>query len=645
MLGRQRRFICAAALLLGLTSSPPSAADNVVLPWSDLVQQAAGNPALEARRTALVAQARESAAQPIIRRPYTLADVGTHRTWLDGRSEILEPEIRETFALAMSDFAACSALAKELPVMAAGYRLTNDAALLARIVEQLEEVTRWMPLQRPGWTLYAPGNRLSDEGKDGNWLATGMGVRALGDTLDLLPDESLEPDLVARLHALLEGEIAGVVDDWATKRSWFIRSDNAITNQWMLPTEGLVRAALILGVDEHRDAYELGVANFMRALDAHGAHGEFEEGFGYAQFTVSSMLHTAHAMAVAGDRRGIDHPFLANFPTWLIHHFQPGEMVVNCFDAGGSYKAANSSAPLLTLAALCTGSPPARWALTELLGGPSEDLAGLAVGAMPPVGSEAAPPLYAAYERACRVNWRSHWGTDASGVWVRGGHALDQHDHQDRGHVNFIADGRPILIEAGTPSYDHSRMGSHYSSGVGHNVLQIGTADPDAAVDPGHEVWQPGWQKRGGVAPIAVQRLEQSGGEVTVDASACYDGLARWERRVTWDTGTVTVTDDAALAEGTSDVLLFRWHLGTDIDVTFAEEGGEYRVVWPSARIVITADVPLTLTQTRLPDHTLAGHDGSEDAKNHHTCVVVQTQAPANAVHVSTRVEAEPAPE
>jgi len=618
-----------------------SGAGQAVLSWADLLEQAKSDPALEDARTTIVESAREAAASPIIRRAHTLSEVGQNRTWLDGRSEQLEPEIKEQFALAMSDFAACNSLAQELPVLAAGYRLTNDPDILDRIVAQLEEMTAWSPLQRPGWTLYTPGNRLpadGKDGKDGNWLATGCGVRAIGDTLDLLPEGSLSADLLDRLHQLLEAEIAGVVDDWETKRSWFIRGDNPYTNQWVLPTEGLVRACIIRGVENHRDAYELGVANLMRALDAHGSRGEFEEGFGYAQFTVTSMLHAAHAMAVAGDRRAIDHPFLKHFPTWLVHHFQPGNMVINCFDAGGAYNAAERTRPFLSLTAMCTGDSVARWALQYQTSGPSDDVAGLAARALPPVGPDAAPPLFAVYERAPRVNWRSSWDGDATGVWVRGGHPLDQHDHQDRGHVNFIAHGRPILIEAGTPSYSHPQIMTHYSSGVGHNVLQLGTEEPEQASDTGKTVSHPGWQNRGGVAPIAVTRLDADGGDVTVDGTNCYDGLTRWTRHVTWDPNNLAVTDHVTLAEGTKQVILFRWHLGTEDDVEIVADEKHYTVTWPDATITLTGSAPLTVTQVKLPDNTLAGHDGSDDPKNCHTCVVVQTCSRLNTAYFATTV-------
>ncbi|MCL4691560.1 MAG: heparinase II/III family protein [Candidatus Hydrogenedentes bacterium] len=640
-----RRLSAAFGWIIVISSVVDGAAEVVVersvpavIGWSELLDQSAANAELSDARAALAASAAKAAEAAIIRRAHSLAEVGTHRTWLDGRSEALEPEIKEQFALAMSDFAACNTLAKELPLLAARYRLTRDPVLRERIVAQLEEMASWSPLQRPGWTLYTPGNRLPPDGKDGNWLATGCGVRAIGDTLDLLPDESLSPELLDRLHALLESEIAGVVDDWETKRSWFIRSDNPHTNQWVLPTEGLVRACIILGIDNHRDAYALGVTNLMRALNAHGDRGEFEEGFGYAQFTVTSMLHAAHAMAVAGDRRAIDHPFLKNFPTWLVHHFQPGDMVINCFDAGGAFGAAENTRPFLSLTAMCTGDPVARWALQYYVGGASDDLAGLAARALPRVDPDAAPPLFAAYERAARVNWRSSWEGDATGVWVRGGHPLDQHDHQDRGHVNFIARGRPILIESGTPAYSHPQIMTHYSSGVGHNVLQLGTVEPDASSDTGKTVSHPGWQKRGAVAPIAVKQLNTSGGVVTVDATACYDDLTRWTRHVVWGANNLDVTDNVTLTEGKEQVILFRWHLGTEDDVEIVADGNRYIVTWPDATITLTGSAPLTVTQVKLPDNTLEGHDGNDDPKNHHTCIVVQTCSRLNTAYFTTVV-------
>lgn len=629
--------IQVAYLIMFVFSAPVFA----VRPWPVLLDSVTGDARMQPFVAPLIEKAREAAGLPIIKRPATLAEVGENRTWLDGRSNALEDEIRETFALAMADFAACNALAQELPVLAAAYRLTGEQLFLERVVAQFEEMASWSPLQRPGWTLYAPGHRLPADGKDGNWLATGCGVRAIADTLAILPEGALDASLVERIHSLLEKEIAGVVDDWQQKRPWFVRSDNPVTNQWVLPTEGLVRACLVLGVDGHRDGYELGVRNLLRALDAHGSKGEFEEGFGYAGFTVTLLAHAAFAMAVAGDRRAIDHPFLKHFPTWYVHHLQPGKMVINCFDAGGAYDKAGGMRPLLSLLAVCTGDGVCLWGLDKV-GGPSDDLPGLAARGLPADTPRVEPPLFAQYERAARVNWRSSWEDGATGVWVRGGHPLDQHDHQDRGHVNFILHGQPVLIEAGTPSYHHPLMMTHYATGVGHNVLQLGAATPERKGDAGEYVSFPGWQKRGGVAPIVASRLDNDGGEVVVDGTACYDGLSKWERRVTWTVDTFEVSDTVVLAEGTLDTVLFRWHLGVEAGVNLSGSGADWNAEWEGARLRMEGDVELTVEAVPLPDHTLQGHTGEDEPGNHHVCLEVRTADPVTCLSLQTTARPSP---
>jgi hypothetical protein len=400
----------------------------------------------------------------------------------------------------------------------------------------------------------------------------------------------------------------------------------------------LIEACLFLGVEEHREAYELGVRNMLMALDSHGSQGEFEEGFGYASFTLTSMLHAAHAMAAAGDRRGIDHPFLQNFPTWFVHHFQPGDMTINCFDAGPAYDAAERARPLLSLLAVCLDSPVAKWALAKQVGGPTSDVPGLFARAQLRGASGKPPALFASYERATRVNWRSSWRNDATGVWVRGGHRLDQHDHQDRGHVNFIWRGRPILIEAGTPDYGNRLMHVEYSTGVGHNVLQLGTNIPANPFQPEKPPPLPGWQQRRAIAPVSVHRLDAKGGDVTVSCESGYENLIRWQRRVTWRTECLTVSDDVVLAEPKRDIILFRWHLGTANTATMQGDTNRWEVKWPDGKMVLKADSAISVSQVQLPDNTLLGHVGTEDPGNNHTCVVVQSCEPQAALRLETEV-------
>jgi hypothetical protein len=629
-------FLFSSAVLAFLLPAPGAQAE--VVSWGNLLEQSAGSSEMAPHRTALLKEAEDVLAEPIIRRVYRFEDIGKHRTQLDARALPLEEEIQATFALAMSDYTSVSALSKELPLVAAAYRLTNEARFLDRIVTQLEEMASWSPIQRPGWSCYKPGNRLPEGGIDGNWLATGRGIRAIGDTLDLLPKDAAPKELVAKMHILLEAEIASIDDDWRLRRPWFVKKENPITNQWVLPTEGLVRACLMVDKERHAEAYELGVRNLLAALNVHGDKGEYEEGFIYSTMTVTSMVHAAHAMALAGDLRAVDHPFLKNFGMWFVQHFQPGNMVINCFDANRCYGAAEDSREFLSLLAVTTGDPAVRWALAHQVSGPSNDIAGLAARMLPPVPVDYEPPLFARYERAARVNWRSSWQSDANGVWVRGGHALDQHDHQDRGHVNFIAKGKPILIEAGTPAYHHPRMMAWYSSGVGHNVLQIGVTPPPESSDTGQRVWFPGWQKPSTVAPISVFTLDEGGGHVIVESSRGYDEVTLWRRTVKWDATTLTVRDKVDVREEIQEPLLLRWHLGTEEPVTITGKGERFAVEWNAARIEFESNEAIEVTQTTLFDHTLEGHSPEDEPGNTHTTVIVQTVRPVVTLVLDTRV-------
>lgn len=627
-----------------LASSPVPAAEspeNKLMTWRAALDAVRGEPGLAPTVKAFLERARDVAGNGLIRRAHKLAEVGKHRTWLDGRAKALEPEIKETFALAMSDFAACNTLAGELPLLAAAWRLTGETQFKQRAIEQLEETATWRPLQRPGWTLYAPGHRLPKDGKDGNWLATGCGVRAIVTTLDIM-GKDVPDDLRTKLNDLLEAEIAGVVDDWRTKRPWFVRTNNPITNQWVLPTEGLVTACVHLGRDKHRAAYELGAKNLLAALDSHGSKGEFEEGIGYASFTVTSLVYAARAMATAGDRRAIDHPFLANFPTWAVLHIQPGRMTVNCFDAGNATVRRDNGnwRSLLSLLVFNLGSEVANWALHEQFTGPTDDLIGLVASAASGKIRRNEPPLFEAYDRATMVVWRDSWRDDASGVWVRGGHKLDQHDHQDRGHVNVIHKGRAILIEAGTPSYSNPVMGVEYASGAGHNVLQVGTHFPPKPYPVQKAGLFDGWQQRGAIAPIDVQRLDARGGAVTVTIRSGYPDVASWRRRVDWTASRTVVEDRVAFKPGKANVILFRWHTGSGEEVSIVEPSRRASVdgkacaalvTWPGAEIRFDADAPISVTQRMMPDATLAP---KED--HMHVCVEVRTRGDVASLVLKT---------
>lgn len=615
------RFLVVVSVLLAgvrvlATEAKPATA------WPAFLDAARDNPALVADRDRLIAKARRVAGSAIVKRVYKYEDVGKFRTWLDGRARALEGTPRQSwFALAMSDFAASSTVNKELPLLAVAYRLSGDETFRSRILAQLEETVTWSPLQRPGYTLFRPSpEAVPPDFNDGNWLATGLGVRALANTLEIMPQDSLPRPLVEKLRVLLRKEVVSIADDWRSKRSWFIRGNVPRSNQWVLPTEGLIRACLVLGKDNHPDEYELGVRNLLAALDAQGPEGEFYEGIGYANFTVTSMLHVAHAMAVAGDTRGMDHSFLRRFPTWMSHHLQPGRFRVNCFDAGGATTPMNDGnfRGLLSLFAVLMDAPVARWTLNSQFSGPSDDFIGLLAGTT--TDEDRDPGLFASYASATRVNWRSSWADDASGVWIRGGHRLDCHDHFDRGHVNFIFRGKPIVIEAGTPSYDNPRIGELYTAVIGHNVLEV-----------------PGSAVKKAPAPITVHRLDLDGGEVLVDATAGYATLRKWHRKVIWSARRMDVEDEVVFSPDELDQAVFRWHLGTQDEVKLAGSDRRCVVTWKDAEITLESSIPLVVTTAMLPDNTV--NLGDKTGPDYlHRCVLVRMDQPSNVWKFKTSV-------
>jgi hypothetical protein len=260
--------------------------------------------------------------------------------------------------------------------------------------------------------------------------------------------------------------------------------------------------------------------------------------------------------AVAGDDRLLNHPFLKMYPGWVVQHYQPGGSFINAFDCFGAAR----------LPAL--GRPPV---------------------------ADVAPPLWTQCDRARRVNWRSSSNEDATGVWIRGGHKDDQHDHAGRGHLNFIYRGNPILIEAGTPYYHNAKLATHYASAAA--TVNMTDAHPDE--------------------------------------------LQRGVRWVTWDAGGVRVVD--AVTPTTPEGVQFRWHLGTGKQPQITGEEKAFTVVWPDAEMTLTADAELEITCKPMPDHTLEFRKNQiPDVDHLHTCLVVRTTHPVAQARLTTVTKEKP---
>ncbi len=607
---------------------------HLITPLAALIDRVAADPAHVAARAAFCSAARQKlAALGLVARPRSLADLladarfpmkyrerPAHRPDLDQAGW-------ERFALSLGDCERTKPLADLLPALAVVVRLEGDPALLIHLRDQLHELATWTPLMRSGWSSGKEG--------DGAWLGTAWAVRAIHWTLALLPAGSLEPALVAALEARLEAELDGILSDWSERRPWFVRDDAVYSNQWALPLEALLLCALhTKSPERRRTALEHAVAGLLRTLDAQGPRGEFVEGVDYGSITMHSVHSAARAAAEAGDRRLLDHAHLRTFPLWFLHHRQPGGRIINAFDT----MAQDLDHELLARAVTDVGHPQAAWVLARRPL-PPESVSSLA--ALPLLSALAAPPpLFAAYEVAARVNWVSHeaaFGPEpesrVSGFWMRGGHATDAHDHQDRGHVNLIVRGRPVLIEAGLASYGAPEHPTHYRGVAGHNVLQVGPWSPGQLTK---EVVAAGAGQplvaAHRAAPLTVHRLDARGGLVECDGSRCYPGLKRWTRRVEWDADSATIADEVELVA--PEVVVFRWHLGAPADAAPRWLPGGLRI--DGLRLDCEgrgdADVPVELSLEPMPDRTL-----TKNGVGRHATVVARSAAPVTRFTLRTR--------
>ncbi len=580
-------------------------------PLATLLDQVAVDPAHRFERDSFIATVRRNVTTfGLVRRPATVAalradpafkmkyrEKPAHRPHLDDAGW-------ERFALSLGDCDIARKFSVFLPALAAAIRIEPDAALLQHVREQLAELATWSPLMRPGWSGGSPC--------DGAWLGTGWAVRAIVWTLNLLPPDSLPPALHNKLDALLRSEVAAIREDWRTGRNWYIRDEAVYSNQWALPLEAVILACAHLGLDAHRDDFDFAVTNLLRTLDAQGRDGEFVEGMEYAAITLHSVYSAARAAAEAGDLRLLSHPYLSAFPLWYLHHRQPAGQVVNAFDNLST----ELDRELLSRGVTDVNHPGAAWVLARRPYPPT-DLYSLA--ALPLLTALGRPPtLFATYPVAARVNWlESHDAfADApanrvSGFWMRGGHPADAHDHQDRGHVNFIVRGRPVLIEAGHASYGLPEHPTHFRGVAGHNVLQL---TPQLRCS----------------APLAIERLDASGGVVEMDGSQCHADVARWLRRVEWDASVATIHDEIALSA--PEIIAFRWHLGAPADAPVETIPSGLRIAGIELVGESLDDTPIVLTVEPMPDRTL-----QSDRIAFHASVVVKTTAPALALKLRTR--------
>ena len=627
-----------------LTSAPGESSTNLTIASQirNLGKTSASNPELRQQVDKILQEAKKIMAKPLVYRIYSLEELklknpgtGKRFSGIDPRTpgiEKINPQKAGIFALAMSDSNTAALIDNELPLLASAYVITQDHTYLDRIVAQLTETLTWSPLQRPGWTLYTASNDLPPGGNDGVWLATGLGLSGLSKTLQLLPTGSLPVELEKQIRQLMGREVESIRKDWESNLPWYVKARACQSNQWVVPISGLVIAATTLGRESHPEAYELGIRSLQQTLEALGTEGAVSEGPGYAMhWTAPFLYQAAIAARDAGDSRLADHGFLQNFPKWLAQSFQPGESLVNCFDHTAAtrvnYQAFTSD---LTRLAALSGDPYLYWNLRHEIKSTSLDLYGLlASGSL--AQAEMEPPLWGCFQRAHYLVWRNSWKDDASGVWIRGGDVRDFHDHNDRGHVNFIVEGKTVLLEAGTSWYGDPQQHDEFQSIKGHNVLQV-SSDIFPKRSP---------------APIRIDTLNQKGGDVTVEAGAGYAQVSQWTRHVVWSGTRMDVTDTVNLQS--AQPILFRWHFGSEQPLqVIPQSASQTNVLLPAGNITfpdsqaslstpmvniqVNSDAAVSCSEEKDLDHALFGK-----AYNHrHTTLVVRSNEPVSQITIHT---------
>jgi hypothetical protein len=582
-------------------------------PWQEILEftkedRLAGNLLKKLRR-----QFRSTAQKPIVTRKFKLEDIPEGER--DGRYKYAGDN-GEVFALAMHDCTTNGSLNARMVPVALAARLTEDKDLTDFVVRQLREVKTWAPLQRPGWTAYDPDRKLPPGG-DGNWLATGYGMRAIVHTLSIMKDR-IPQDLQEDMRALIQREVDSIVDDWRTERPWFVRSDFPGTNQWVLPSAALLYGCLFLGDEKNRDAYELGVQNLARTCVSQGDDGSWREGLGYGLFSAEYLFWAGWALARVGDKRLLGFGFTSNFSDWVTHMAMPGGYCVNAFDCG-AYRLSDRPPNSLLLAALLASDERSLWAVDHLFPRIPDSMLGLLFRFhMAKAGKiDVGPEPFAAYPSQQLLTWRSDWDDQtAMGLWLRGGSNRDFHAHRDNGHISIYNGDEPILIESGTPNYANRDM-PKFAKASGHNMLQAEEVIP---------------RGKGCHTPMTVKSLDRDGGEVLIDGTNAFTDVEEWMREVKWhQDGWVECKDTVELnAPYPADKELFRFHTGATGNVTISGEGMAWQASWSDVVMKFTGSVPYAVAQFEWPDQSGFGK---------HVCLAVKTVQATRTVALQTRIE------
>ena len=569
--------------------------------WGAIFDRALNSPALQGMIPQLLrmAEIASTAAPNRYVRPNTFEAIPPDMLY-QGTLAIQPTLRRDLNQLANVDTIQTSFIRTQGVALAIVAHRTRNAIYIAKCLEMLEALNTYVPMQRPGSTYGDETVPMRPDG-DGVWLATAWGMDAIIEMVSALGDD-IPAELRGRLEVQLRNEVARIAKDWADKRPWFVKSRKSMSNQWIEPNVALIKACLFLKDQRLLPAYELGAENIAASLSSLGSDGAYNEGVSYAEMSVGRLHEAVKLMRLAGDLRCSDSSFARNNWRWFVQMHMPGHMLVNSYDSGRSALPVGFvNIPMASLgaAAMATTDPDAiptmRYLYPAMKGNYSlEAIEFAAALEVTPGPSELRLDPFAYFPSQQQVVWRSQLQAQSApqtalGLWMRGGSTTDNHCQRDQGQVSIYCGNRQILIDCGVSDYGVPEYENFYSAAAGHSTMQFGGLTPN-----GKPVY----------APVTVRTLNNQGGSVSIDCTAGFPSTSNYSRDVDWSTGgDVKITDRATFrtpAPATTE--LFRFHTGTDAELTIQGAGHDWTVSWPGVVVRLTADVAIDVNQASFPD-------------------------------------------
>jgi hypothetical protein len=566
--------------------------------WNALFQRAASNDMMSRMLAEIVDIAgRADFNDPInFRHCSSLDDLPLSKR--DIRAAVLPQDRKALFALATSDCTQTSWLMSNGAMAAIAAKRSGDAARIQSCVRMLEELNKFHPLQRSGFTAWDVNVAIPPDG-DGVWLATSWGLTAITEMCTILGD-SVPPDLRSRLEAQTREEIKRICVDWRDRRPWFVKSNYVVSNQWIEPNLGLIRACLFLGDPALLPAYNLGVENLLASINAQGAKGEFLEGVSYAAQSLKCLHEVLELVNLTGDPRASSSGFYANNWSWFSHMHLPGNLLVNCCDSMMSVLpeyCLNVPFSSFSAGALARGNDTAS-SMRFLYPAPTPigDLSSLKYADFLAASSQPARmdlPPFAHFPGQEMVVWRTRFEPIAAqqtayALWLKGGSLRENHIHREQGHVTIVVGSRIVISNCGTTEYNASDYESGYAGPGGSSMMQV------AGLKPCHQPVS---------APIFVNSLGTAGGNVDMNTSAAHPGTT-CTRNVSWDSaGNVRIIDNVSLpSAAASGTEIYRFHTGSAAPLNISGRDKEWDVTWTGTTLHLSADSPIVVDQVTSPN-------------------------------------------